>query len=536
MKRFLCLFLAAVCAAVGCFVCMLTRVLPAIKRVEVNETVLVGDSSQWKDIQISQNMNMNMQDIHWSFSFHPDPGEDVVTNTRFHSCDYAIEPSEPQGLVIENYANLSYSASGGSAATFFNDDDPFRDLWLDGTLSEAWQAAEEQGSVSRFFRLADYYDQMPFIWRLDLPWNTYERGYYESLLTQQAEGGLDEYEQEELGRFQGIEEALKRFFFFPVREDDVLTLNLSSYGDQKDASYSLNRQDFGFSSQCAVTEWGCYFTFPQADAEAFSQVPGGLGVYLLPYDVHDVWGMTTNEKGESVEEVVEYEVSDIFFDQLQNVYSVTEGANVLSLNASADGKSVFLLTNEGTTRQERWLTVLDGETAQVVQRLPLAGGLSSFDVEQFLSREDFCVVVWSSVGKAGDEISVICRDGTDWKEAFTIPLPDDETIARLPDEAFRSNDAKEPLLLFRYLQDLDWDGSRLAVVHHMNPYSTHNDPVLLTVLDKTGLVFASLYDSSLSSPSAVDGNLYTYYDMKWNGSVNWDFNRSAINVRWEKPS
>ena len=294
------------------------------------------------------------------------------------------DPAAAGGLTVtlhEQYQNylhwastLSFTESSYTARTDYtfehdrywnNDSGVVRelDIWdgvsasydfdQDNALAAAVNALEEKvqpgTTASALLRVADYYETYPLDINVVLPDIFY--------------GTQTAYQ------FGPEEDAMTRiqdYFQIPVLDDQYLEVEVAKSvngGSSVSMSGAEQGDSFPFYTQSVATDDAFYFFF--SDRTQFgnlvdtSRIPGGYGVYRLPYGWVD-----TDEVYKGQEDG--WHSYDVFADQLECIYAVDPEITLSYIAASGDGTRLFLHTIEG---EDYIIYVLDTESGAELQRI-----------------------------------------------------------------------------------------------------------------------------------------------------------------------
>lgn len=522
MKKSLFALILCLCLSVGLLVSACMGISHDIKTVDITETVLMGDSKEVQDIKLTEEMRLFDDSLQWKLSYHPgqtSPAEATLINDAVEFDFY----QEWTGLYLMIPSNMGYTSTERDD---FRQEWEYQEIWNQPEITEALSNLEKTGEMTVSCKLSDYYDEYPIQWDLRFPYD-YELSWDCVVLRQEeyrcmmeeVKNGTRNSSDERLAQYHKVDQGLRNFFRFPVREEDVLTLTITKQGEFYDGNYSLNREAM-IRTASALTDRGIYFSIePSADID-FSQVPGGLGVYFLPYDTIPVVMECEDENGEVVTKDT-FCVESVLADQIRTIYSLPEGERMMTVEASKDRKKVLLFTSDQNER--RFLTVFDAETAAEVERLELTGNGKPVDCDQVFVGQDYLVIHWSN-----QTLTVLTQENERWEEAFTVALPGEAQLGEVPawlaEEFQRGNWSY--LLFSSSNVSYDWDGSRLAI---FSSASYHLEDSCLIVLDATGARFVACYHTSLGDPPALNGETYHVYSTEVSVVRRY---QDSVNVRW----
>ncbi|MGN1002241.1 MAG: hypothetical protein ACI4PC_05670 [Oscillospiraceae bacterium] len=441
--------------------------------VVLTETVLSGDPAAAEGLEISQGTTLNNQ-LFWDTVLRPGARAESETAYAFTvKKTYAQGESDYSSLQL--YDHVEY----GSGA-FRDNGEP---LGLDKVYKELYEqsAADGQEHKRRVY-LKDYYDYYPIALTFDTPdchvqLDLYLYGYSDM---EEAEPGTEAY------AFQKLQD----FFRIPVLEDEQMELQVSVQGNG--SSYgggSVEGSDsFDLWAYSVLTEGVCYFTFDphtyQGNTVDLSLIPGGYGLYRLPYDPE-----RRSEDGQ--------ELCPLDMDALEMVYPLDPSVRIVDLRTDPEKENLLLLTGEGDSCV---LTVIRAETMETVQRLVL---WDDPDISGWLYHDGGDFLLMSQSRQTEEEtwercISLLARraDGS-YELRFTVPMELDEKL-----EYFRDSGLAAA-----------YDGERLALVYpgwgyDRNRNLRENCGLVTAVYDETGLRYLGDWQSSLNTGYS---QVYSYY-------------------------
>ena len=314
-----------------------------------------------------------------------------------------------------------YITDGISSSFGIEDENP---------LSAAMQALQDKvqpgTTASALLRVADYYETYPLDINVVLPDMFY--------------GTQPAYQ---LGPEQDAMTRIQDFFQIPVLDDQYLEVEVgkSVNGGSSVGMNSTEQGDsFDFYTQSVATDDAFYFFFSdrtqlgkQVDT---SRIPGGYGVYRLPYGRVD-----TDEPYTGQEDG--WHSYDVFADQLECIYAVDPEVTLSYLAASGDGTRIFLHTIEG---EDYVLYVLDAASGAELQRI-VVGPFGPDDWWERTDGPDFQFVRFPN-------------------EFFLYALTEDGLLEQALHVKFSDIEQDEEYLPWYSTQNRDfaWQDGRLAIV------------------------------------------------------------------------
>ena len=209
-----------------------------------------------------------------------------------------------------------------------------------------------------------------------------------------------------------------------------------------------------------------------------SHVQGGNGVFLIP--AQNVGGKDTLRLGD-----------------IRTVYPFPEGECAISIDRDQAGRLLVYTEDEAGTW---YLTVLEEESAQVLQRLEL-GQLGGVSILAYVEGDGIRLI------QAGSErLLLLVEEGEGYCLESILPVPED-IMYQLSDWA-QSNSAA-------------WDGERLAVI--CPQFSTYETQMLAAVWQDGKLVYLGSYQNSLGRTTTLSNN---------SGAVQLDTDRQIFQLEW----
>lgn len=422
--------------------------------VTLTETTLLGDRSAAQDLLID--LRTQCQDhLFWNTTLQP--GQLPSTEFLFSQPEVRETQGYTPGSGVDAYlqTNMGTGSSGGLELT------DAETGGLAKVFEDVASRAESGATYSETISLRDYYDVYPLSFDLRLPGKYYS---WMELLWQLEDASPDDLLPK--NSFAGLKK-LADYFSFPILENHRLDVTVV-----KDAagiiteinSVATEGSDVSLRSFSATANGSCYFAVCAMTQEHelldYSRVPGGYGIYRLPCGTEET----------PLSEIV---------DGLELFYPLAHTEELIWLQQSADETKLFLVTQE---ENEYILKVLDTQTAKLLQRIPLLEAGESRWMSDFFIGEDFLAIFFDD----RDFVVLSQVPGGDyvWEYSGTLPEP----------ELFAFNRMYNSVIAF--------DGKRLAVA------AMARDRALcgfsLAVCDRTGVLYAGRYDSSLDKGQPED--------------------------------
>ena len=492
MRKTLVIFLALVLVC-GCGAALAAQAVGALREdITFQEHIFSGDPAAADGLTVQLNAGMQHK-LNWE------------STVQFSAQDYRAETSFcflPAGQAEQ--PEMSYR---GVEIEFYRDAYTSGDADAFG-FSEAYQSLLDTlspgESGSETIRFADYYDEYPFEFYIDLPGVRYE-----------PLADWEDASEDSEWPGERAQAALGRFFCIPVLPDEYVELgidkSMDGTGSGRSISSVMEGDRFWMNTESVVTDDACFFWFGnRTDKDRLidtSRIPGGYGVYMLPYgplspdaEASAFYGGNTNE---------------VYTDRLTCFFPVDPETRIEHLALTPDKTRLLLHTVENNIY---YVTLIDCKTGTVLQKL----SVSDFDPEEdyvnITETEDF-VCIQQTQGR-------ICVLTQDADGLYQLALLSEYS----PDALYSP--------VYATVRAMAFDGSRLAIVNNdetvlvnydnytkgylagstealITPDGTYVDNCgfILTVFDETGLAYSGGYVSSLEGCNYVNGRAMRYEDL-----------------------
>lgn len=423
-------------------------VYEARDQVVLTETVVYGDRAAANGLTVELNITC-ADHLFWDTTCTLDAQIQTRTEYSFSALEARQKaPGQYKGVYL-------YSDVDGGLDMW--EDDP---TGLNRAYRELYDSLKpgEEKSVTVYVK--DYLDYYPLTVELDFPEVAYR------LSTEELAGYLN------AESFTGppayyAAQALLEYFKIPILPEEVRTITVSKGNDDRDvhvgAATSRGEEgDYFELSVCsALTDDACYFTFDahsrQGKLVDLHEIPGGYGIYRLPYQADEVDA-----------------------DALEMVYSLDPEIKLLGLFANEDQTKLLLHAVENG---KYILTVIDLDDMTTLQKLEIA----EWPEDQYwqLYSGDGCMAVLLS---REQELAVIAEtDDGDYELWYMGDAWPDE-LGGFP---------------FRWEPVLAFDGERLAFVGFLSDeYGNHyyyTCDFALAVYEPSGLAYYGEYGNSLNT-------------------------------------
>lgn len=485
-KRFL-VFVPLVCLSLCALIALPIWVGRGGEQVEITQTTLEGDPAYAQGLTVSCH---TMWDGHlfWETTFsaqnpagartelttYQNERDTGVYTTQLKvtpaSCNFGISTSENSntGLLDDSWGHWNYEAFLA----------PIKDL-----------AQEMEPGATRTFSvcLNDWYDTWPMTidqYQVSVDW----------------EGMSQEQADRQFQNFFGIPVPQNFILYYTLKMNEkgaVYDVDVSPTppmeepqeemtGDAatvQEAEGAVPSEPF-LESYSVRGEQGWYLVLnnrfeaegqPRTD---LSHVQGGNGVFLIP--AQNVGGKDTLRLGD-----------------IHTVYPFPEGECAISIDQDQAGRLLVYTEDEAGTW---YLTVLEEESAQVLQRLEL-GQLGGVSILAYVEGDGIRLI------QAGSErLLLLVEEGEGYRLESILPVPED-IMYQLSDWV-QSNSAA-------------WDGERLAVI--CPQFSTYETQMLAAVWQDGKLVYLGAYQNSLGRTTTLSNN---------SGAVQLDTDRQIFHLEW----
>ncbi len=475
MKKRMILFFLCFTLSLGGIIVLGNTIYRSRDQVEITETVIYGDPAWAEGVTLTGHYYWPDQ-LYWDTTYTV--GDLKNAQTEFEFCPGGrteVLTDDVTYFFGEAFPSAGFSASAGLdlETEYFYGFEP-----IVKELAKEMDPGEQR---TKMVNLKDYYEYYPFRYNIQTEsWMLTS----DNLSYWQAESSEDPWVLAYMERLSQLDD----FFRIPIVENSKasITLELDENGNVTEFSSLLGENTqtpffLGTGSDTAI-----YVTFETAALAGmfdYSQIPGGLGVYRLPYGEEEEFIPTDESNG--------YSIPPIYTDQLENIYPLPNDTVILDLGNSADGTQIFLLTVEDELLT---LTVLDGETGAFRQKLALLS-MEGSSLNRFQVYEDILLfTLWD--GRLA--LATPQPDGS-WQQVLVSALPENDVIGEVAGYDPETWSWKARLLLQYDISALLWDGETLTIASPITTAWTEEEQtgVFLSVYDSAGVQYVGRYDSSL---------------------------------------
>lgn len=462
MKKALALVLVVLTLSAGGMCAAVSMLSKQQDQVEITQISETGNPAALEGLEVVLDSRASDSQMHWITTYRP--GQNPVVDTLSYYKRFWNEDSRYDYIDQDYYKDqqkrrmvLSYYLH----ETDYGNVEPENYTGLDLEFLQLEQSTEPGTQSARTIAVRDY---QPFYHISANFYLTDVEGYVEGYVR-------GENWKELMAAEDALEEKLNQFLRIPVHESEKVTIHLAKDSKGNVSDFGIERQNedaFQFyvsSDYSLATDEAFYFTFnnrtEQGAVVDTSLIPGGYGIYRIPYTVD----FDPNKE------------TGILIDQIATVYSIDPNHEVLRLHSSHDKSKLLLHTLENG-----WyvLTVIDRESMTALQR---------FEIQEKAPEHDFWKL-WE------DEEQDIFMVEVDKSYAF-FALQEDGTYAQV----FHCEIPTKVHGRSQY-SDMTYDGKRLVVgdVHNwLDTTGTAQGVFYLSVYDAGGLRYYGEYDTSLNS-------------------------------------
>lgn len=473
MRKTLSLFLALIILVFSVYCTVFADVNKEKDNVEITEVFTYGDRTAAAGVSINIK-NLYRENLLWDTTYS------IKENTA-HS-EFSIYKNRiPREY--EAYYDLSLGSSFLYSVT--GPHSPNRDTGLEKIYDDIIESAQPGVEVKKLFLLSDYMDYYPLTVETSFPGK-----YISDHLTDDTDAADKEFIK-----------AMREFFRIPIIEGHKIELRVTvneegtvySSGSVSGSGIAENEDDYGFYAQSIITERECFIYFDNktelgrtADT---SLVPGGYGIYRLPYTI-------TNQK------------TTFDTDSLKNIFPVRGDYQICDLDLSKDGKRLYMITDENG---KKIFTVINAESFQTEERTVITRDKDESAYIEYIE-EDFIVLNIYHPNR-DSKISVYTFDDKGkFKREITvynfIETEHKDSTRYVGANVYDHNEIK-----------VVWDDGKLYVT---NPFDNTTDRPIsqngfrLAVFGKEGLEFYGEYITSLSAGNdGYQASSYHIYNSRY---------------------
>ena len=453
MRKTLALFLALMITLLSLYSLTFTAVNKEKDNVVISEKYIYGDKAYAENTDINFKAQYS-ENLLWDIKYDIATGE---TDADFSIYKDRIPREYEYDNELRLYSTFYYNHLDGKDSTPIN-----------RAYNELAKTATPYEMAIKVINLSDYYEYYPITIDVSFKNFNYDSSFNTPRQTAETE----------------LEKAISDFFRIPVDKNDKMQINLitDENGNITQTGTATATEDgiydtFDFYAHSISTDDECFIYFgnktEQGRIADTSEIPGGYGIYSLPYTNTGTNVIFTTE-------------------DIKNIFPLDESESVYKLQLSADKKELYMMSNIGN---KNYLTVID------VENYTEKSKISVTDIKETSSNIDYIgedfIVITHYHPYLDSKISVYTTDGKGgFDEKFTV----DQYIT---DES--EKDAVHYAGGDFYLNgneiDVKWDGERLYVTNATGD----NSPIIregnfkLSIYDKNGVLFCGEYKTSLTT-------------------------------------
>jgi len=482
MKRMIALLLGLLLLSAAALGMIGSSILRQKDQVTVTEQVLYGDPAHAKGASFLTEAHYDNH-LFWKTSYTVGKDEAYSTEYDFSAKERPFSETRSYrgislGFDMQNGVDLTTPAAEQSG--------------LMKAYRELYDETPSGTKGTKIVFLQDYYDYYPIRIDISLPGTLWMGDNYEHLADK-------DYENE-----RAVWDAFREFFRIPV-PDDLPGTEISVVKDESGrsigvGSHTPSEKDgyYFLYSEAAYTADRCFFSINIQRGEGdgvidTSLIPGGYGIYSFSYT------NVRNKENTPQENVTIHHPgyrTGVDADSLAMVYPLDESVSVRSMHVSPDETRLLLLTEEASGV---WLTVIDLADMSMRQKLLVGDG-----EHISLHHQDDFMMLFSVY-----DFSLYAIDGAgNYTLAFSAEQP---------------RQYREDLPHINTYAAMDFDGERLITADFCleEQYgSMQTCDVFLTVYDKTGLLYAGNYETSLARNP--DTSRYNFNCLPHSLDVTWN--------------
>jgi len=478
MRKALAIMLALLLACTGGVIYAFGDTNAPSESVIFTEKVIYGDPSAAYGLNVDLRVNY---EYHLLWQSHIDFDENrFQTSTDYEFSQDEVREDPPhnhKGVFLTDGIFFSYDASSDKNAT-----------GIGRALNELLSETEPGTTKKRTVRLTDYYDYYPIMVYIELP------GLLYAHYVPADNDSMDISYSREDHAIKSIQD----FFRIPVLSDHYMDIEVNKVSGENPAhtsgiGSSEKGDTFSMTSAGVIGENACYFWFSNRtrndDPVDTSLIPGGYGIYRLPFGYVDSQSYVTGSGGS-----YEYTGPDVFADELAVLYPVDPERRILHLGIDS-GKTKLLLH---TVEDGKYIvTVINAETGEALQRLEV----SDYDPDKY----------WLDI--VDEDGFVFIRLGT--KRIFVISENPDGHYSISIDSELSGIELETDYLPWEmYSRCMAFDGKRLAIsgssVHIFtdnNNMRGSNCGFFVAIYTADGLQYYGKYESSLDQANYYTANI-----------------------------
>ncbi len=457
MRKTLALFLTFIIMLLSLYCSVFTVTNKEKDNVIITNVFSYGEKSAADRVALNFK-SLYKENILWDITYKL---KDNSVNTDFTFYKNRIPREYESYKGIQLHTSFLQSVVGPHGLDYYNG--------LEKAYQELIESAEPNVEVSKVIYLSDYMEYYPINIEISFPGKNIDSSSRHS-----------SFDPSDEALFQ----ALREFFRIPIIENHKVKLSatvgedgtLYSSGTAKGSGLGENEDDYGFYADSIITDKECIIFFDNktelSKSVDTSLIPGGYGIYRLPY---------TEKDGTTVFNI----------KRLKNVYPINNEYTIYDIDLSEDGKYLYLITKED---DKSVFTVIDPENFEAKERTILTEDKNESCYLEY-TETDFLVFNIYHPSRES-KIAVFTFDGNDKPvREITVDkyleIQEGDTTRYIGADVYKNTQIKAV-----------WDNGKLYVA---NPFDNTTNSYIkqngfrIAVYGKEGMEYYGEYITSLSA-------------------------------------
>ncbi len=457
MRKTIVLFLALIILMLSLYCTVFALTNKEKDNVVINEVFYYGDKSAADNVSVNLK-SFYRENLLWDTTYRI---KDNTADTDFSIYKNRIKREYEDHKTFRLFTSLLKSVSGPHTAEHYSG--------IEKAYSELVATAVPHVENKKTVLLSDYLDYYPIQTELSFPGK-----YIDELSTR-------EIKDNDLK----LVESMRDFFKIPIIEGHKIELRVTvneegdiySSGTTSGTGLSEDEDNFGFNADSLVTDKECFIYFDNTTELGYkvdtSLIPGGYGIYRLPY-------------------TVKKDVTDFDYENIKNIYPIKSEYTVLDLDLSKDEKNLYLITSE---ENKCVFYLIDSESFETKERTVLSEDKDESVYLEYIEKDYLVFSIYHPNRESKFSVFTFDKGGNTVKEITAekyIETSDKNGSTRyIGTDIYDNNQIKAV-----------WNNGRLYVV---NPYDNiaisqiHQNGFRVAVYGKDGMEFYGEYITSLST-------------------------------------
>lgn len=466
MKKFIALILALVLLSLGAVIAVAASVNKNKDTLTHSERTIWGDPAFAEGAEV-KSISHYQNHLVWESLYTV--GEGTKTDFKFHfGKHYTNSRPRLSGFILDSDIDFGFNLSLPAS----------EQQGLAKVYKELYDSLDYDEMGEKNICLADYYDYYPLSITINLPtlvWNARSDSFSSGRVISNVNTQND----------KEIYDDFCEFFKIPVLDTEYVDITVTKHRRPNSVGFGHGWSDnstdiYSLHSHATYTDKVCYIYVNNRTENGnimdFSNVPGGYGIYALPY-----------------------EGAKLKTGELAMVYALDEKSRVSYMTVNEDYTRLLLTVVEDGAS---YFEVIDIATMTRLQKFKINDGTHYI----VYPNEDFVAYEFEK------HIAVIEEKGGLYSLAFVT-------------DKFFDDHTDTEYFYFRSGAALDFDGERLIVVDNLYFTGGWQDMCgfFMAVYDKNGLQYFGEYSSSLdanydaSTQYSFHCRPLGYFDVRWNG-------------------